>query len=385
MTGFFDSVDLSLNRIEALRAQLPAVIDLTSANPTRQGHRFPADILAAAATPYWQSRVYTPDPRGLSAARAAIAAYYAARVPALCVDPATDIVITASTSEAYALLFGLLTNPGDNILAPAVSYPLFEHLAALFHIELRSYPLDEARGWRIDGLTLARHCDERTRAVLIVSPHNPTGMVVRTAIPALRWLDVPVVVDEVFASFPYACTNVPPLAALMPDLPIFTLNGLSKMAALPDMKLGWIAMTPSARDRYAERLVVLNDAFLGASGLVQTMLPSILRDGQPFMTQHAADIRANVDAAIALLRTSPHLQVRAPDAGYYVFVESLLDVDEEPLVLYLLQAGVYVHPGFFYGESAKRYLAISCLVTQETLLAGIRVLIDALARYPHAD
>lgn len=382
MTGFFDGTDLTLNRIEQRRAARPDAIDLTSANPTRQGQRFPADVLAAAAAPYWESRVYTPDSRGLPSARAAIATYYATRTPALTLDPTTDIVVTASTSEAYALLFGLLANPGDNVLAPAVSYPLFEHLAALFHIELRSYPLDETRGWRIDGLSLARLADERTRAVLIVSPHNPTGAVVRAPIPALRLLDVPVVVDEVFASFPYSLAAVPPLAALMPDQAIFTLNGLSKMAALPDLKLGWIAMTASAQARYGERLAVLNDAFLGASGLVQTMLPAILAAGQPFMAAQAADIHANVTAALAVLATSPHLRVRAPDAGYYVFVEVTLAVDEETLVLYLLDAGVFVYPGYFFGQTTSRYLAISCLVAQPTLLAGIHILVDALAAYP---
>ena len=132
MTGFLGDADISVNRIEALRARLSGYIDLTSANPTTQGQHFPADILARAAAPYWQTRRYAPDARGLLPARQAVAAYYAQRQPALRCDPTQDIFLTASTSEAYVLLFGLLANAGDNILAPAVSYPLFEYLAALF-------------------------------------------------------------------------------------------------------------------------------------------------------------------------------------------------------------------------------------------------------------
>jgi aspartate/methionine/tyrosine aminotransferase len=382
MTGFLGGADISSNRIEALRASLRSYIDLTSANPTTQGQRFPADILARAAAPYWESRVYAPNPRGLLPARQAVAAFYAQRQPALVCDPELDIFLTASTSEAYVLLFGLLANPGDNILAPAVSYPLFEYLAALFQLELRTYPLDEARGWRIDPWQLGRLSDERTRAVLIVSPHNPTGAVVRTAMPVLQWMNVPIICDEVFAEFPYAVDAVPPLAALMPDLPIFTLNGLSKMYALPDMKLGWIALTAAARARYGERLEVMNDTLLGASGLIQTMLPALMRDGAPFVAQQRAAIRANLDAALTVLRTCPQVRVRPPDAGYYVFMECLIDADEEAVVLYLLAQGVLVYPGYFFGESERRYLAISCLVQHDVLLAGIQQMCAALARYP---
>ena len=382
MTGFLGDADISVNRIETLRARLSGYIDLTSANPTTQGQHFPADILARAAAPYWQTRRYAPDARGLLLARQAVAAYYAQRQPAMQCDPTQDILLTASTSEAYVLLFGLLANAGDNILAPAVSYPLFEYLAALFQLELRTYPLDEARGWRIDPWQLGRLSDERTRAVLVVSPHNPTGAVVRSALPVLQWMDVPVICDEVFAEFPYAIENVPPLAALMPNLPIFTLNGLSKMYALPDMKLGWIALTQVARERYGERLAVMNDTLLGASGLIQTMLPTLMAEGGPFVAQQRASIRANLDAALELLRACAQLRVRAPDAGYYVFMECLIDADEETVVLYLLENGVLVYPGYFFGETRGRYLAISCLVAHDVLVAGIRQMCAALARYP---
>ena len=282
MAGFLDGEDLSPNAIERARqATVGRYIDLTSSNPTHQGLLFPDDILRDASAAYWSNRRYDPEPRGLQAARKAIVQYYAERTPALALD-ADQIVVTASTSEAYSLLFALLTNPGDNVLAPVITYPLFEYLAAVHHIELRPYALDERRGWRIDPTSLRLQADERTRAVLVVSPHNPTGAVQAVRLPALRALDLPIICDEVFAAFPYRAATVPPLGALYPDLPVFHLNGISKMFGLPDLKLGWIALNDAAYDRFGERLEVLNDTFLSANTLTQPMLPSIFERGRAF-------------------------------------------------------------------------------------------------------
>jgi aspartate/methionine/tyrosine aminotransferase len=377
MTGFLADADLTANAIELRRQQITDYIDLTSSNPTSNGLLFPADILADAATPYWQTRRYQPNPRGLLPTRQAIADYYAQRTPALILDPAQDVFVTASTSEAYALLFALLTNPGDNVLAPQISYPLFEYLAAMFRIELRSYPLDPQRGWRIDPWQLARLSDERTRAVLIVSPHNPTGMVVKQAIPVLQWLGLPIICDEVFAEMPYAIPHVPPLAALMPQLPVFTLNGISKMFALPDLKLGWAVVNPPAR-QYADRLEVLNDTLLGANALTQCMLPTIMHRGHEFVTQQRQVIQKNIATVMNMLADVDCVRVRAPDAGYYLFIEVLTTQDEEAVVLQLLDAGVFVHPGFFFGYDQGCFVVLSCLVAEPRLSYGVQRLIDGL-------
>ncbi|MFN5059824.1 MAG: pyridoxal phosphate-dependent aminotransferase [Chloroflexota bacterium] len=382
MTGFLADADMQLNRIEHHRQQIADYIDITSANPTTQGLLFPADILRNAANDYWDQRRYRPDPRGILAARASIAAYYATRQPALTLDPERDIYITASTSESYALLFALLTNPGDNVLIPDVSYPLFEYLAAMFRIELRPYALDPHRGWRIDPWHLGRISDERTRAVLIVSPHNPTGNVIKKPLPVLEWLDIPIICDEVFAEMPYAIPTVPPLAALMPNLPIFTLNGISKMFALPDLKLGWITMTPTARHAYAERLELLNDTLLGANGLTQHMLPHIMTHGMDFVAHQRQVIQANISAVLAILAHVPRIRVRPPDAGYYLFIEVLDAANEETLVIHLLDHGVLVHPGFFFGSTSGCYIVISCLVQTEQLIRGIERVIRGLDSYP---
>lgn len=377
MVGFFAAGDLSPNRIEQLRSSSEGrYIDLTGSNPTHQGLLFPADLLAAAANGYWSRRRYEPSPRGSAAARRSICAYYAGRTPALALDP-DDVFLTASTSEAYSLLFALLTEPGDNILAPVVSYPLFEFLAEMHHVELRPYALDEHRDWRIDPASLHAQIDGRTRAVLIVSPHNPTGMIVGEPLPALATLGLPLIVDEVFAEFPYRVASSPPLGALHPELPVFQLNGISKMFALPDLKLGWIALNAPARS-YAERLELLNDTFLSGNSLTQFMLPALFEGGWDFVAAMRARIRGNLDFAIDRLSGCRSLRVQAPDGGYYVFPEVLGWDDEEELVLHCLRRGVLVHPGFFYGYERGAHLMLSCLTEPQHLAAGLDRLVAAL-------
>ena len=380
MTGFMAGEDLSPNRIELARQEALAgagFIDLTSSNPTKQGLLFPPELLEAAATPYWATRRYEPHPRGQLVARQAIVDYYTTRTPALGVTT-QDIFITASTSEAYGLLFALLTEPGDNILAPAVSYPLFDYLAAIHHVQLRPYALDEGRGWRIDPASLHAQIDSHTRAVLVISPHNPTGSVVQSVLPTLTALGLPVICDEVFAEFTAHGAPAPPFGALHPHLPVFHLNGISKLFALPDLKLGWIAMSGSASERYGERLEMLNDTFLGANALTQSMLPSLFAHGMPFVAQMREYIRANMQLALAKIALCPRLQVRPPDGGYYLFPRVIGWDDEEELVLHLLRHGILVHPGYFYGYENGVHIMISCLTSPDALSQGLDQLVAAL-------
>lgn len=380
MSGFFADGDLSPNRIELARQQAAAgagYIDLTSSNPTEQGLIFPPEVLQHAAAAYLATRRYAPDPRGQVAAREAIVRYYAARTPALALSR-DEIFITASTSEAYGLLFALLTAPGDNVLAPVVTYPLFEYLAAIYHVELRPYMLDEPRGWRIDPASLQAQADERTRAVLIVSPHNPTGMVVQRAVPALASLGLPVICDEVFAGFPYQAASVPPLGALHAELPVFHLNGISKLFALPDLKLGWIALSGPAAARYGERLELLNDTFLGANALTQSMLPALFAHGTGFAATMRQQVHHNLGLALARLGTHPHFQARPPDGGYYLFPAVHGWSDEDELVLHLLRHGVLVHPGYFYGYEVGTHIMLSCLTEPRAFELGLERLLAAL-------
>ncbi len=383
MPGFLYGEDLSPNAIECARQATGGYIDLTSSNPTHQGLLFPEDVLREASAAYWLNRRYDPEPRGLRSARLAIARYYAERTPPLSLD-ADQIVVTASTSEAYSLLFALLTDPGDNVLAPAITYPLFEYLAMAHHVELRPYALDERRGWRIDPTSLRLQADERTRAVLVVSPHNPTGAVLSSRAPVLRALDLPIICDEVFAAFPYRAATIPPIGALYPELPVFHLNGISKMFALPDLKLGWIALNDAAHDRFGERLEVLNDTFLSANMLTQTMLPALFEHGRAFTAAMHERVRQSLDMAITLLSGCDVVRVHPPDGGYYLFPEIAGWNDEEALTLYLLRHGVLVHPGYFYGYEQGAHVVISCLVEPAQLRAGIERLVAALSAWVSA-
>ena len=225
--GFLAGTDLSTNDIEQARqrAAQRGYIDLTSSNPTHQGMLFPPEVLRAASEGYWERRRYQPDAHGHLPAREAIARYYAQRQLANHSPlSAENTFITASTSEAYSLLFALLTEPGDNVLAPDVSYPLFDLLADLHHVTLRPYHLDEARGWQVDEASLLDAADERTRAALFISPHNPTGAILKTPLPALDTLNLPIICDEVFAEFIYQAPRTPVFTELHPALPIFVLK-----------------------------------------------------------------------------------------------------------------------------------------------------------------
>jgi len=391
MADSLAGLDLSANRIELARRRLAGrYIDLTSSNPTHQGLLFPADILHAAADHYWATRRYDPDPHGLPAAREAIVRYYdewrapgargrGGRATSLSVD---DVFITASTSEAYSLLFALLARPGDNILAPGVSYPLFEYLAAIGHVELRPYWLDEERGWQIDPDRLRAQVDHRTRAILVISPHNPTGATVQSPQPVFDEVGLPVICDEVFAEFVYRAPPAPPMADLHPGLPVFTLNGISKMFALPDLKLGWIALNRPAAKQYAERLELINDTFLGANTLTQTLLPALFEQGMDFVDAMRARVRTSLDRAIGTLSRCARLRIHPPDGGYYLFPSVLNCDDEEELVLELLERGVLTHPGYYYGcESGRNrigHLMISCLTEPERLTAGLERLVAGL-------
>jgi alanine-synthesizing transaminase len=368
-----NSIELALKRRRALGLPL---IDLTDTNPTHNGFIFPAEVLSLAAAKYWPTRRYDPDPRGLLLARDAVSEYYSSRTPSLKIS-ADDIFITASTSESYSLLFSLLCEPGDNILVPAPSYPLFDLLAQHQKVELRSYPLNQKANWAIDQAGLRPRVDPRTRAVLIISPHNPTGAVLQRAVPELESLALPVICDEVFSEFPYAVEAVPALGSLYPGLPVCHLNGISKMFALPDLKLGWIAMNRPAAEHLGPRLEVLNDTLLGANSLVQSMLPSLFKEGKAFLSQMQTAIQKNVDFALAQL-AQPPLHAPAPDGAYFLFPRLADGLNDEATVLRLIEAGVLVHPGYFYGSEDGSHLMLSCLKRREELEEGLGILRNIL-------
>src|SRR5437867_4231600 len=239
--------DLTPNRLaealQAARAEGRTILDLTQSNPTRAGFEYPGDLLHPLADP--GGLTYTPSSFGLLDARAAVARDYARR--GLAVAP-ERIALTASTSEAYAYLFKLLTDPGDEVLIPRPGYPLFEHLASLDRVGARPYDLDLDAGWRIDFESLEAAITPHTRAIVIVSPNNPTGSFIKSdevdrlaEFAAAR--DLALIADEVFAD--YEITREARAGAGRfvdrDDVLSFSLGGLSKSVGLPQVKLAWIA------------------------------------------------------------------------------------------------------------------------------------------------
>lgn len=382
---FTDDFDLTPSLLEERRriaAERPDYIDLSSSNPTLHGLLFPPDILAACAEPYWRGRRYAPHPHGLPAARDAIAAYYARRTPPLTVPP-DNIFITASTSEAYALLFTLLARPGQSVLAPLPSYPLFAHLAAMREVRLEPYHLvqDVSGLWAIDADEIQAHYGAGARALLLISPHNPTGHVLTAPLGLTGAAGVmPIVADEVFCEFPYGIESVPPVGALMPDATVFHLNGISKMFALPDLKLGWIAVTGPRAGEYRDRLELLNDTLLSANSLIQFMLPGLFSHGSGFVRAMRARIRESIQAGLDALDTIPSIKSAAPSAGAFLFPSVVGGVDEEVLVLRLLDEGVFAHPGYFYDAGDGCRLMLSTIVEPDRMRAGIERLRRVLAQ-----
>lgn len=376
MSGFLSRSVLEENRIEVrkrLRLQDGAsIIDLSDGNPTNHGVRGQWEPLQSAFSEYLESRRYEADPRGTRKARESIARYYRERTPSYTIDP-ESIFITASTSESYSLLFTLLCDPGDNCLVPEITYPLFDQLAESRHVELRTFRFSPDCEFRWSGEILDSVIDQRTRAILNVSPHNPTGICCRDISTIIRETGLPLISDEVFSEFPGKGGPIPVAGNLYSDVPVFHLNGISKMFSLPDFKLGWIALNSPAAERYAARLEFLNDLFLSASYPMQYMLPDIFRLGARNNSAQRIRVHENMQLALsAFAHSGKRIACQEPDAGVYLFPRIDTTEEHESFILRLLDAGVSVHPGYFYGWEKDLRIVISCLLEPETFAEGIR-------------
>jgi len=370
--------ELALAHRQRAQAGLP-IADLTASNPTRCGFRHDPALLAALANP--QALDYDPQPRGLLHARQAVCAYYAAHRVALAPE---QIVLTTSTSEAYSFLFRLLCNPGDELLTAQPSYPLFDLLATLEDVRLRPYPLHYDHGWSIHIAALEASITPRTRAILLVHPNNPTGHYTspedRAALYSLCTRHhLALIVDEVFLDYrvsdsPRACAASTTFAATDSPVPTFVLSGLSKIAALPQMKAAWIvARGPQADRREAlSRLEVIADTFLSMNAPIQHALPAWLDARAPIQQQIITRVRANF--ATARAACSGTLNCLEWGAGWCLVLrlpENELDTD---LAARLARRGLLVHPGSFYGFPPRGRLVVSLLPEPATFQQGIRLL-----------
>ncbi|HEY4085049.1 MAG TPA: pyridoxal phosphate-dependent aminotransferase [Bryobacteraceae bacterium] len=350
--------------LEAKRRAGEPVLDLTESNPTRAGIEYPAGFLAALADPL--AAVYEPEPFGLPAARELIAAEYDA-------GGGENVAMTASTSEAYSWLFKLLCDPGDEVLIPRPSYPLFDYLAALESISVRHYGLFYDHGaWCIDFHTIERALHARTRAVVVVNPNNPTGhFIARHELRELRALcadrGVAMISDEVFRDYAIAprAESVVTLGGSDSAL-TFTLHGLSKAVGLPQMKLAWMVVSGERAvvNAAMPRLEMIADTYLSAATPVQCALPSLLALRGPIQEQIVARLKENLQ----YLRSSG-LRVLEVEAGWYATVTSGRDDDFAELLL--RSQNVLVQPGYFYDFEDSGSLVLSLLTRADVFREGV--------------
>jgi alanine-synthesizing transaminase len=376
----WDTSEIELARAHRLRVQsgLP-IADLTASNPTRCGFAYDPALLGALTNP--RALDYDPQPRGSLAAREAVCAYYADH--GVEIDP-QRIVLTTSTSEAYSYLFRLLCNSGDEILVPQPGYPLFDFLAALDDVRLKSAPLVYDHGWQIDPEGFRRAITPGTRAMVLVHPNNPTGHFtkpweVEELVRICREFDLSLIVDEVFLDYAFGEPGKS-FASGAGGVPVFVVSGLSKIAALPQMKAAWVAATGPDADEALDRLEVIADTFLSMNAPVQWALPMWLEGRAAIQNQIRARVAANQAELDRQLKTGQGIERLQAEGGWYAVLRIPALAPDERTVLALLERGVWVHPGYFFGMPDSGWLVASLLAPEAEFAAGVSLLAEFLAR-----
>jgi len=373
-----DLTPTAWGRARAARGTVP--YDLTVSNPTLCGFAYPHGLLDPLRDP--SALQYRPDPKGLRSAREAVAREYGAR--GVVVDP-EDIVLTASSSEAYGFLFKLLCDPGDTVLVPTPSYPLFEHLASLEGVRVARFLLEPANGWQ-PGL-VEPAVAKSARAAILVHPNNPTG----------SWIDlsaaerlacsggaarIPLIVDEVFLDFPLAPHVLPKTFAARSTGLTFTLGGLSKSRGLPQLKLSWIVVSgPDAEVAAAlPALEFIADGYLSVGTPVQLALPELLARATPVRDAILARCLSNLAVMRGAVSGVPSVQLLEPGGGWSAVLRFPRVLTEDALTVELLERhGVAVHPGYFFDFPSDGYLVVSLLAEPSTFLAGLELTLTAIS------
>ena len=366
-----------------LRAAGREVLDLTISNPTRAGLRYDVESILNSLSSQ-EAMDYDPQPKGLSSAREAVAAYYCEQHHEFEMDP-DALILTTSTSEGYSYVFRLLCNPDDEVLVPKPSYPLFEFLADLQDVTLTPYPLLYDYGWQIDFPSLSRAVNPRTRAVVVVHPNNPTGSYIRaderTQLNSFCCEHgLALIVDEVFLDYPHDGALRPSFVRNQ-DVLTFTLSGVSKISGLPQMKLAWVAASgPAALVTAAmDRLEVIADTYLSMSAPIQLAAPMLLgqrKNIQPLLLDRVRMNLVELDRQLARQKASQHLRV---EGGWYAVLRVPVTRSDGDLAIDLLhQASVLVHPGHFYDFPSDGYLIISLLTRPSEFREGAGRILELL-------
>ena len=368
-----------------LRAAGARLWDLTASNPTRCGFTYPSEsILSPLNQP--AALVYDPDARGLLAAREAVSRYY--RDHGTVVAP-EQLLLTTSTSEAYSFLFRLLCDPGDELLIGQPGYPLFDFLAQLDDVRLTPYQLFYDHGWHLDPDGLRRKISPRTRAIVVVHPNNPTGHFTPSADrQALQEVclehGLALIVDEVFLDYGHHGRTEESFTSGPHPVPTFVLSGLSKVAALPQMKAAWIACF--AEPEAMARLEVIADTFLSLSTPVQLSLPCWLGDRQLLQQQILRRVTGNLATLDTILNRQSLVTRLLVDAGWYAILRVPQLQPEEKTALDLLQERqVIVHTGGFFGFAGQGWLVVSLLAQEQEFAAGAEAVVEHFASFPFAS
>jgi aspartate/methionine/tyrosine aminotransferase len=374
---------------ERVQAGVP-LADLTASNPTRCGFSYPAELLQALKDP--RSLDYDPQPLGMLEARQAVCEYYSAQ--GVKVNP-EQITLTTSTSEAYSYLFRLLSDPDDEIIALQPGYPLFDFLAGLDDVKLGVAPLVYDEGWQIEFESLERAITGRTRAIVVVHPNNPTGHFTKQwekdrLADLCRRCGLTLIVDEVFLDYVNAgnggtreqgnekasSEKAGSFAAGLEGVRVFVVSGLSKIAGLPQMKVAWIVATGPEMPTAMVRLEVIADTFLSMNAPVQWALRSWLHASSAIQSQIISRVRANLAELDRGLTQAPALNRLKVEGGWYAVLRiPALELDDAT-VLRLLDRGVWVHPGHFFGMGPSGWLVVSLLAPEAEFSTGVTTLVD---------
>ncbi|HEY6253612.1 MAG TPA: pyridoxal phosphate-dependent aminotransferase [Candidatus Angelobacter sp.] len=374
--------NLTPNRLsEALdrhRASGRTLLDLSASNPTECGFQYASHaIMRALCSP--RTIEYRPDPNGLEIARRAVSNYYAEKNRRVLLD---KTVLTTSTSEGYSFILRLICNPGDELLVPTPSYPLFDFLAEIQDVRLKRYPLIYDHGWQIDLHALEQEITERTRGVIVVHPNNPTGQFTKAGeMDFINRLCVrrgmAIIADEVFLDFPLA-PEAPLSFCANQEALTFTMSGLSKISGLPQMKLAWIVVSgpEDLKHQAMARLELIADTYLSLNAPVQLAAPVFLEMRHGFQQQVMQRLRANLAELDRQLAAQPHCSRLEVEGGWYAVVRVPATGSDEDLALELLeQKNVYVHPGHFYDFQQEGHLVVSLITPESEFAEGVQRLL----------
>lgn len=365
--------------LEKYKATGKSFIDLTVSNPTECGFSYDSEaILRALQNP--AALNYEPNAKGLESARQAVVKYYSDHETSISPD---DIILICSTSEAYSYVFRTLCNPGDEILIPQPSYPLFSFLADIQDVKLVPYPLIYDHGWFIDFHALEQAITSRARAVIVVHPNNPTGhFCKRKEMEKLSEIcvtrEIAIIADEVFLDFSLGTDPVPTFAA-NPFALTFTMSGISKVCGLPQMKLAWLTVGgPAELKREAlSKLEVIADTYLSVSSPIQLALSTLLEQRHPLKSQILARVKANLAELDRHLALNSNCNRLAVEGGWYAVLRVPATQSDDEIALELLtQKGVYLHPGHFYDFASSSNLVVSLLSHPRDIVIGIEKLLS---------